>query len=225
MTLLTRENLLDGSYRTGLAMPSHLAWTDDALERSLATLLEARPDGAVWVFAYGSLIWNPLLTFSARQVATLDGWHRSFCLRSIAGRGTREWPGRVLALEPGGQVQGVALRLHDDQVHAELRVLWAREMVAGVYQPRWAHAVLADGQEVAAIAFVADEGHPQYEPDATVATVARIAAKATGAFGSNADYIYALDKALAEQGLSDPYVDAIVRDLRAEDPGVAPSTG
>lgn len=133
MTILTRENLIDGSFCSSLGMPSHLSWSEAELERSLKEILDARPDGLVWIFAYGSLVWNPLLPFDELQIATLDGWHRSLCVRSVSGRGSPERPGRVLALEPGGQVQGVALRLPEDQAVSELRLLWAREMGSGVY--------------------------------------------------------------------------------------------
>jgi len=194
-------------------MPSHLSWSDADLERSLTGMLRARPDGAIWVFAYGSLMWNPLLAFDEQRTARLDGWHRSFCVRSISGRGSPERPGRVLALEPGGQVQGVALRLNDDQAASELRLLWTREMGSGDYHPIWAPVALDGGREVAAIVFIVNPEQPLYEPDATVATVARIVADAAGVFGPNADYIRALDAALADRGLRDPYVDAIVGEL------------
>ncbi|NMG17599.1 gamma-glutamylcyclotransferase [Aromatoleum bremense] len=210
MTILTRKNLIDGSFRGSLDMPSHLSRSDADLDRSLDEILQARPDGAIWVFAYGSLIWNPLLAFAEQCTATLDGWHRSFCVRSISGRGRLEWPGRVLALEPDGQVQGVALRLNDDQAAAELRLLWTREMGSGVYRPLWSQVTLGDGREVAAIVFVVNPEQPLYEPDATVATVARIVVEAAGVFGRNADYLHALDAALADRGLRDPYIDAIV---------------
>ena len=48
---------------------------------------------ALWIFGYGSLIWNPGFAFDDRVVARLDGWHRSFCMRSIHYRGTVEVPG------------------------------------------------------------------------------------------------------------------------------------
>ncbi|MCE2749325.1 MAG: gamma-glutamylcyclotransferase, partial [Rhodobacter sp.] len=32
--------------------------------------------GRLWVFGYGSLIWNPGFPVADRQIARLDGWHR-----------------------------------------------------------------------------------------------------------------------------------------------------
>jgi len=209
MTRLTRDHLLDGSFRNG--MPSSLS--DEQIRRSLAEALAGRPEGALWVFAYGSLIWNPLLAFDARRTGTLHGWRRSFCVRSVSVRGSEECPGRVLGLERGGQVRGVAFRLRDDQVDEELRVLWSREMAGGVYHPHWMCVALDEGPEVAAITFVANVDHPQFEPDACASTVSRLAAKAAGAFGSNAEYIRSLGEALSDHDLSDPYVDEIIRGL------------
>jgi len=216
MTILTRENLTDGSYLSKLSLSPHVAWTGDDLQRSLSTALELRPEGDLWVFGYGSLMWNPLMEFDARQLASLDGWHRSFSVRSISGRGSPEHPGRVLSLEPGGQVQGVAFRLRPDLAEAELRLLWTREMAGGVYHPLWLDLTLVNGQAVRAITFVANVEHPQYEPDASVETVAKLVAKATGAFGPNIDYNHALDRALADLGLQDPYIEAIVLGLRQQ---------
>jgi cation transport protein ChaC len=161
MTIPTRKELVDGSYRDRLAMPSDLAWSETEIERSLSHLLQQRPAGVVWVFGYGSLIWHPLISFDEERTATLDGWHRSFCVRSIRARGSRDHPGRVLALEPGGHVTGVAFRLRDDEVEAELRLLWTREMVSGVYHPLWVPVAQITGQGANAI-FAATESEFHY---------------------------------------------------------------
>ncbi len=38
----------------------------------------------VWVFAYGSLMWNPEIAFAEARPGFLHGYHRSFCPSSIA---------------------------------------------------------------------------------------------------------------------------------------------
>ena len=53
----------------------------------------------LWVFGYGSLLWNPGIDVCEEVVASLPGWHRSFCMSSIHHRGTEEHPGLVLALD------------------------------------------------------------------------------------------------------------------------------
>ncbi len=75
-----------------------------------AVLAEYSPD-ELWVFAYGSLIWNPEFKFVESRRATAHGWHRSFCLKLTRWRGTRELPALMLALDGGGTCKGVALVL------------------------------------------------------------------------------------------------------------------
>ncbi len=234
MSILTRESLLDGSLRRTLPIPAHLAWSEAQIAQSLADTLAARPrpcrgpdqgsrvagahpvEGqAVWVFAYGSLIWNPLIAVDAQHNATLAGWRRSFCLRTISGRGRPEEPGRMLSLQPGEATQGVALRVPAEQVAHELKLLWTREMTMGGYRPTWVELALQGGGTVHAIAFTGNPGHASHECDDSVPTVARRIAVACGAFGRNIDYLLALHQALRARGLQDDYVEAIVEAVQA----------
>ncbi|AYQ90010.1 gamma-glutamylcyclotransferase [Burkholderia gladioli] len=208
--MLTRHAIETGAYRQQFeAIPG--LWTPERIDASLDATLRERPAGAdeVWVFGYGSLIWNPAIEFAAHRVARLEGWHRSFCLRMLAGRAGCERPGRMLALEPGGETTGIALRLHAERLVDELRLVWIREMVLGSYRPTWAKVRLDDGSEAHAIAFVADPSREQYERDASVATAAPLIAQAAGPIGSNADYLFRLQAALREHGIGDAYVDAL----------------
>jgi cation transport protein ChaC len=174
-----------------------------------------RPEGGdVWVFAYGSLMWNPISRYDARRVSTLHGWHRSFCLRITAARGSPENPGRMLSIEAGGSTQGVAIRLCQSTLEEELRILWTREMVTGAYLPTWAPITLDDGTRTSAIAFVADPAQSQYEADVSTATIAPLMAVASGSFGTNAEYVFKLQWALAECGMNDPYIDEIASEIR-----------
>lgn len=218
--MLTRHSLASGAYLQSFGPQSPDRWSAQRIEQSLAATLAARPrhdrhdSGDIWVFAYGSLIWNPLLDFAERRPATLQGWHRSFCLRMVAGRGSAETPGRMLAVEPGGSTQGIAFRLDAAGAAAELRLMWMREMVVGSYRPTWARIALAGGGEATAIVFVADTGQAQYQADSSVGTIAAMMAAASGAFGSNADYVFRLDLALRELGARDDYVAALAAALR-----------
>src|SRR4029453_11227281 len=88
------------------------ALDDEALSASLAKTLKAKPKGAGWwIFGYGSLLWNPIFPVAESRPARIHGLHRGLSLRSLATRGTRERPGLVLALEPGGSCRGVVYRL------------------------------------------------------------------------------------------------------------------
>lgn len=214
MTYLTRELLGTADFLDNLGLPPERRWSREAIAGSLQETLAQRPPGPLWVFAYGSLLWNPLLEIEDRSAAELPGWHRSFCLRLEAGRACRDRPGRMLALEPGGRTEGVALRLPEDRLDHELGLLWTREMVTGAYQPRWLPArALADGSPLQVLAFVAEPGAGGYEPDACVATVAPCIATACGPIGSNVDYVHRLAAALRESGLRDPYIEQLAAAL------------
>jgi glutathione-specific gamma-glutamylcyclotransferase len=183
--------------------------SDEALAASLAATLARRPPGAGWwVFAYGSLLWNPLFPFLEARPATMRGVHRRFCLWSKASRGTCDEPGLVLGLEPGGACRGVVYRLPPRNVKAELTLLWRREMVTGAYRPRWV-SVRAGAHTLTALAFIIDRTHAHYAGDLTVAKQAKVLARAVGAFGSSADYLEHARIALITHGIVDPYLEAL----------------
>lgn len=209
--MLNRQSICSGAYLESFdSLPKDLLWTQTQIDQSMTEALEARPDdGDVWVFAYGSLMWNPISEFDERAAATLDGWHRSFCIHLIAGRASPTQPGRMLALEPGGYTEGVALRIPQAKLNEELRILWIREMVTGAYTPRWLPVTLRSGAVVQALVFVANPGHAQYRGEVRADVIAPLVARAEGVIGTNAEYVYKLIGALTDCGMSDPYIDSL----------------
>jgi cation transport protein ChaC len=198
------------------SIPEHVRWTPAQIEQSMRDTLDARPDiGDLWVFGYGSLIWNPVCQFERQHKATLEGWHRSFCLRTIAGRSNPRLPGRMLSLKPGGKTEGVALRLPAHALEDELPLLWIREMPTGAYRPIWSPIAMEDGTCPTALIFVADQNHHLYEPNASIDSVAAFIASAYGPLGTNAEYLFKLKESLASWNVADSYVDnladAVVR--------------
>ena len=193
--------------------PAH-ALDDEALSRSLTATLADKPKGAGWwVFGYGSLLWNPLFPVAEARPATIHGLHRRFCLRSLASRGTRERPGLVLGLEPGGACRGVAYRLPSALALDELHLLWRREMVVGSYRPAWVRA-RAGERTIVALAFAVRRDHPQYAA-LTLDEQADTIAHACGAFGSSCEYLMKTRAALAEHGIVDAYLERLAADVTA----------
>src|SRR3970040_881301 len=136
------------------ANPGVRGLSDAELDSSLQALLRCHPKGEdVWLFGYGSLIWNPIIQFEERHVARLHGYHRRFCLWSHVNRGSLHKPGLVLGLDAGGSCRGVVFRIGAKQAQSELPLLWRREMVLGAYCPRWVKVDMGD-RELSAIAFV-----------------------------------------------------------------------
>jgi cation transport protein ChaC len=223
---LTREDLENGRMRHLLEKSGHAprVLTEAELDASIRCTLDGvRPGEDVWVFGYGSLIWNPLLAHEERRPATLRGFHRRFCLWSTVGRGTRETPGLVLGLDLGGTCHGLAYRLPAVRAADELRLLWRREMVSGSYSPRWVRVDAAPceashgcKEELRALAFVVDRGHPNYAGRLPADVVARALAAACGHIGSSAEYLHNTVAALAAHGLRDAYLERLADRLDRE---------
>ncbi|HDG8022127.1 TPA: gamma-glutamylcyclotransferase, partial [Klebsiella pneumoniae] len=146
---------------------------------------------------------------------TLPGWHRAFCLRLTAGRGSACQPGRMLALKEGGRTTGVAYRLPDDTLEEELTLLWKREMITGCYLPTWCKLELDDGRTVNALVFIMDPRHPLFEPDTSAQVIAPLIARASGPLGTNAQYLFSLEQALRKLGMHDASLDDLVASVRA----------
>ncbi|WP_213198815.1 gamma-glutamylcyclotransferase [Klebsiella aerogenes] len=226
--MLTRDFLMNADCKTAFgAIEESLLWSAEQRAASLAATLACRPDnGSVWIFGYGSLMWNPALEYSESCTGTLPGWHRAFCLRLTAGRGSAHQPGRMLALKEGGRTTGVAYRLPDETLEQELTLLWKREMITGCYLPTWCRLELDDGRTVNALVFIMDPRHPLYESDTSAQTIAPLIARASGPLGTNAQYLFSLDQELRKLGMRDASLDDLIIQVRhlvgeASQPGIA----
>jgi cation transport protein ChaC len=213
---LCRDDLVNGSLRTAFLksqMGAH-AWTDEQMDRSVNRTLACVPAGDIWVFAYGSLIWNPIFPFVEKRLARVYGFHRSFCLWSRVGRGTPEHPGLVLALDNGGSCAGLVYRIAAEHVREEMRLLWRREMVTGSYVPTWVKARTRQGA-VAAIAFVMNHRSVAYAGKLATQEAARCIASASGLHGACSEYLTRTLVGLREHGIEDPSLCAVERAMPA----------
>lgn len=105
-----------------------LLHTDDDREQSREQTLAARRGNDLWVFAFGSLMWDPAFLFAEVRRALVPGYSRQFLLKDIyGGRGTKEAPGLMAALDKGGCCEGLAFRITANDVDAETEILWRRE--------------------------------------------------------------------------------------------------
>ena len=86
---LSRRDLEEGRMRAiyMATVNAHRALSDEALAASLAATLAKKPAGSGWwVFAYGSLLWNPLFPFADGLIAAADA-------------------GATCAIQPGGSMR------------------------------------------------------------------------------------------------------------------------
>lgn len=163
---------------------------------------------SLWVFGYGSLIWNPGFAYSSRRIARLEGYERSFCMRSIHHRGTAANPGLVLALDEGaGSCAGLAFEIPGRIAEETLEYLRARELVSAAYLEREITLHTPEGTTLPALTYVIDRAHDQYCGGLGLEEQARIIARATGGRGPNCEYLINTAAHLARLGLGDPQLD------------------
>lgn len=173
---------------------------------------------SLWVFGYGSLIWHPGFPVVEQRVARLDGWLRSFCMRSIHHRGTEDYPGLVLALDRAAHAtcNGLAFRVAPGAEDETLATLRERELVSSAYLEAHLEVSFADGGGVSALSYVIDPDHVQYCGGLPLEEQAQIILSATGGRGPNRDYLFSTVEHLHALGIADADLDwlaARVRDL------------
>lgn len=181
---------------------------DDDFARHVSNLMDTRPRGDPWLFAYGSLLWNPVTSSLDQRVAVAHGWHRSFCIRLESYRGTPDRPGLMMGLERGGQCRGIAFRLPTTDLRAQLDRLVRREMPvkpvtgAPTNVPRWIE-VRTVGGPLPALAFVVDPKGTLYAGRHGPEETAEILAGACGYGGSCAEYLHNTVAHLEALGIRD----------------------
>ena len=171
---------------------------------------------ALWVFGYGSLLWDPGFTPARKIKARLHDYHRSFCMLSIHHRGSQDDPGLVLALDKqaGGQCTGVAFEVQADKEDAVLTMLRERELISSAYYEDHVDLVTDDGQAIRALAYIINRDHVQY-CQFDLEKQAQIIAKAVGGRGPNTEYLYNTAAHLDALGIRDDDMAWLVQRVRA----------
>ena len=188
---------------------------------SLRAMLAGHEPGApIWVFGYGSLMWNPAFHYAEKRAGLVHGYHRSYCMWSPGGRGTPERPGLMLALDFGGSCRGIAYRIAPEAVDEELEIVWSREMIGHAYEARWVR-VRTDRGIVCALTFVIDRRYIRYAGKVPRDVQAAHLATATGRMGSSMEYLENTVAHLDALGIGDGPMHDILQRARTYD-GPAP---
>lgn len=185
---------------------------------SMADLVLAQHDPEqLWVFAYGSLIWNPEFEAVEQRRAVAAGWHRSFCLKLTRWRGTRELPALMLALDRGGSCVGIAYRLPTGDKRGQIVRLLEREIDANppTNVPRWIDVSTDEGR-FKALAFIALRSGAAYAGKRPLSEVANVLSHAAGHWGSAAQYAFNTISKLEEHGIRDRNLWQIQKLMAAE---------
>ena len=163
----------------------------------------------VWVFGYGSLMWNPDFKLAEMRTGILNGYHRSLCLKSIVYRGSPDYYGLVFGLDKGDSCQGIAYRIEEEYIQSEMQKIWEREMFAGTYIPTWVNVKTKQG-DISAVTFVINNEHEHYIPDIEINEIAERVVRAEGICGSCHDYVQNTVKSLQRLGLQDSNLDQLL---------------
>jgi cation transport protein ChaC len=187
--------------------PAGWRLSDEVIEASrLAVLGEHKADCDLWIYSYGSLMWDPGFHFAEVRLANVEGFQRRFTLKIKLGRGSPDYPALMLSLEPQqGRCHGLAFRIAADSVHAETAILWRREMLRGGYAPAMVPMTTPQGP-ITALAFTSNRSHPSYVGELPLAETAAMIASGKGVLGTNHEYLVQLATQLQALEIEDPYV-------------------
>jgi glutathione-specific gamma-glutamylcyclotransferase len=172
-------------------------------------------DGDLWVFGYGSLMWDPAFRFAEVRRAHVADHARRFILKdSFGGRGSAEMPGMLAALDQGGGCDGLVFRIAQADVLAETEILWRREMAGPAYHASFVRAD-TDAGPISALAFTADHASPAILRHIPRDEQVRYIATGVGLFGSSLDYLKNIAAHFAVLGIEDVEVSALLHETAA----------
>lgn len=196
-------------------LPMDWWYSDSEREAERAEILAGCRDTDLWVFGYGSLMWDPAFRFEEVRRAHVPGHARRFILKDIyGGRGTVDAPGLMVALDKGTRCDGLAFRISRENVDEETEVLWRRERIGPAYLPVFVEAIAAD-RPISALTFMADHEADLIDADLTRAQQIEYCATGTGFMGSSLDYLRNIHRQFAALGVQDDEVSALLRDTEA----------
>ena len=196
--------------------PADWRLSDEVIEASRLEMLGDHKTGDdLWIYSYGSLMWDPGFHFAEVRLADVDGFQRRFTMKIAIGRGSRDYPALMLSLDRGeGRCHGLAFRIAANAVQAESAILWRREMLRGGYAPEMVPMLTPQGP-IQALAFVSNPSHASYVGELPFAETAAIIASGKGILGTNRDYLVQLAMQLTALDIDDPYIARLHGEIAA----------
>lgn len=196
--------------------PSLRDWVySDSRREAIRAAALAGHSGDLWIFGYGSLMWDPALRFAEVRRAHIAGHARRMILvDSRGGRGTKEAPGLFATLDAGEGCEGLAFRIAAVNVEAETEILFRREMVAPGYLAKFVQARIGDA-EARVLTFFADHDVPDVRPDLSQEEQVRYVAHGVGELGTSRDYLANIVDHFAHLGIADDHCSDLMREVDA----------
>lgn len=176
----------------------------------------------LWVFGYGSLIWKAGFNYDERLAGFIKGYRRVFYQGSTDHRGTPEYPGRTVTLEPAdGEICcGVAYKISEEEdiesaiTHLEVREKQYDQKVHVDFYTDPTDSTPAVTGVVVYIASSDKTTNQNYLGPAPLEEIAKQIVRAEGPSGPNRDYLFQLEKALLELGCNDAHVMDLAMEAR-----------
>nr|KJB64439.1 hypothetical protein B456_010G049400 [Gossypium raimondii] len=163
---------------------------------------------AMWVFGYGSLIWKAGFNYDDRLVGFIKDYRRVFYQGSTDHRGTPEYPGRTVTLEPApGEVcWGAAYKISkEEDKEAAITYLEVREKQYDkkAYVDLFTDPLATTPAISGVMVYIASPDkklNPNYLGPASIEDIAKQIVRAEGPSGPNREYLFQLEKALLQIG-------------------------
>jgi len=208
--ILTRDALLNGDIER--LVHDRLSDMDRMCSEERGILvnhtLRMLGDTDLWIFGYGSLIWNPALNYEEQRRCSIEGYKKKFCFWTTLSRGSIDNPGLMMGLMEGEGCNGVAFRISAENARSELDVLYRREMSHYIYKPTWVDAQCVETDSLFKIlTFVVDKENHRFVNNLSIEETVRTIATAEGPLGRNCDYLYQLSQMMQELGFDEPELD------------------
>ncbi len=198
-----------------LGLPLDWWHPDEIREAMRAETLAGRREVDLWIFGYGSLMWDPGFRFAEVRRARVPDHARRFILKDLYGaRGTYEKPGLMAALDKGPGCEGLLFRIARDDIEEETEALWRREQIGPAYKAVFVEAHMPD-RRIEALTFVADHDAEMIVADLTREQQIEYVATGMGFAGTSMDYLRNIQEKFTALGIHDEEVNVLLRDAEA----------
>jgi len=169
-----------------------------------------------FLFAYGSLMWNPGFSFLRKFQAVVKGFHRNPCVYSVHYRGSVEVPGLVLGLMPGGDCHGIVYEVSAEEAPQIFEYVIDRERGSQAFDPKvpliYEEVMLpfeAEGIQSEALAFTVDSKSPRFVPHLSDDEKSRLIATSCGVSGPCFEYFHQTLEELKKLSVRDSYLEGL----------------